>query len=485
MSIAAEQDRPKQENDSSNTHLPPNIDYRRSQRWSNWGQTAVCQPELSFYPKRMDDLIEIINYARARGKQIRVVASGHSWSALVPTNDILVYVHALNKVTLDLSDASNPRVVMECGATVKEVNDVLEKHGYALPLNVVLESVRFGGLIATGSHGSGWNNPTLSDLVHAIEVVTANGDVRKFETGIDSEEVMRAARLNLGMFGIMHRITMNVQKNWHVHARDQRLPIAYVLENLKEWVPAHDNLDLFWWPFSDQLWVKSWRRTDAEITAKPRRSLSDRVGTALSAQFYRESLRLMKNFPRSTPDVSRTLFKFTPSIGDKVVDVVEAVHYRRSIEAAKMGCVEVAFKLDADFENVRWAMQAVFDRVKAYAARNEYPMNVTMNVRFIRSSTCLLSPACGDGHTCYIEILSFTDQKDWLQFSGEIASDWMTLPQARPHWAKEFRHIPDIIPQIKRSYGENIQRFNQIKDQLQVDPAHMFVNPTLKEIFLP
>ena len=215
---------------------------------------------------------------------------------------------------MDLSDAEHPRAVLECGATVKDVNDVLEQHGYALPLNVVLESVRFGGLIATGSHGSGWNNTTLSDLVHAIEVVTAFGEIRRFETGVDSEEVMRAARLNLGMFGIMHRITLNVQKSWHVRARDQRLPIAPVLANLAEWVPAHDNLDLFWWPFSDQLWVKTWHRTDAPATAKPRRSWRDRIGTAISAQYYRESLRLMKTLPPVTPGVSRTLFKFTPSV---------------------------------------------------------------------------------------------------------------------------------------------------------------------------
>lgn len=100
-------------------------------------------------------------------------ASGHSWSDLVPTDGIVVFIHKLNKVTLDLSNDAHPRVIIESGATVKEVNDVLEEHGYKLPLNVVLESVRFGGLIATGSHGSGWNNPTLADRVHALEIVTA------------------------------------------------------------------------------------------------------------------------------------------------------------------------------------------------------------------------------------------------------------------------------------------------------------------------
>lgn len=258
--------------------LSPTIAYRTNQAWQNWGRTARCQPEFSFYPQRVEDLIQIVEFARERGKQIRVVGSGHSWSGLVPTDGILVYVQQLNKVALDLSDDARPRVVIESGATVKEVNDVLEAHGYALPLNVVLESVRFGGLIATGSHGSGWNNPTLSDLVHAIEIVDAFGRLRRFEAGVDREEVMNAVRLNLGMFGIIYRITMNVQKSWVVHAHDQCLPIEKVFEDLQHLVQIQDNLDLFWWPFSDEFWVKTWKRIpNTSITARPRYSRSDKI----------------------------------------------------------------------------------------------------------------------------------------------------------------------------------------------------------------
>ena len=204
---------------------------------------------------------------------IRVAASGHSWSTLVTTDGVLVYIHRLNQVSLDLSDDAQPRVVIESGATVKEVNDVLEGKGYALPLNVVFESVRFGGLIATGSHGSGWNNPTLSDLVHAVEVVTASGEVRKFEAGADSEDVMNAVRLNLGMFGIMVRITMNIQKNWVVHARTSvcRLIVSSRISNTSS--QSQDNFDLFWWPFCDEFWVKTWKQIrNTSITARPRHS---------------------------------------------------------------------------------------------------------------------------------------------------------------------------------------------------------------------
>jgi FAD/FMN-containing dehydrogenase len=259
MSTATGQNITAREIKASEVSAPVHIRHTQNHLWENWGRTARCQPQFSFYPQSIEDLIEIVHFARARGLPVRVAASGHSWSTLVLTDGVLVYIHALNHVSLDLSDESHPCVVIESGATGKEVNDLLEANGYALPLNVVLESVRFGGLIATGSHGSGWNNPTLSDLVHAVEVVTASGELHKFEAGVDSEEVMNAVRLNLGMFGIMVRITMDVRKSWVVHAQDQCLPVDRVLEDLRYLVPSHENFDLFWWPFCDDFWVKTWK----------------------------------------------------------------------------------------------------------------------------------------------------------------------------------------------------------------------------------
>lgn len=461
-------------------HVP----FETNRPWSNWGKTAHCQPEYSFYPRNSDDLTQIVRFACENGKKIRAVGTGHSWSAIAPTNEILVYVQHLNHVEMDLSDANQPRVIVEAGATVKEVNTVLEAHGYALPFNVVLESVRFGGLISTGSHGSGWNHQTLSDLVHSIEIIDASGEMHRYERRQYSDEIMSAVCLSLGMFGLIYRMSLNVQKTWTVRVRDQRLSITEVLNNLQDWVPQHDNMDLFWWPFSDRFWVKQWDPCDGPIQSKPRYDRLDIAKTAVEMRLYQTNLELMKRFPRITPRISPILFEFTPSRRDQIVDLVEAIHYRRYIEITRMGCLEVAFKISPNFDNVKWAIQVVLDMTRLYASRLQYPINVTLNVRFIANSGCLLSPAYGEGHTCYIEILSRTDQAAWESFSGEVAREWLTLPQARPHWGKEYEHIPNIVDTIKTSFGTNIERFNAIKRELGVDPNHLFVNDTLRPIFL-
>ena len=451
--------------------------------WRNWAGDVRCTPELTFEPGSVEDLAAIVRFAVGTDRKVRVVGSGHSWSALVPTDDVLVRVGRLDRVYVDGVGTEHPRVVIESGATVKQVNDVLERAGLALPFNVVLESVRFGGLIATGSHGSGWHQRTLSDLVHAIEVVTAAGEIRHFERGIDPDRTMRAVCVSLGTFGVIWRVTLDVVPTFRVRAVDRRVPLAEALERVAEWVPSHDNCDLFWWPFTEQVWVKTWDRTEAPATAKPRASRVEAARSRVEAHVLDGALSLSRRIPRCTPMVSRSAFRNTPSQGDKVVDVVEAIHYRRSIEITAMGCVEIAFKVENDdFDGVRFAIGEAVAAVRRWAAAGRYPMNVTLNVRFIHDSGCLLSPASGDGHTCYVEILARTRQRDWHEFSAEVASAWLTLPRARPHWAKEHRHLPGIVEHVRAAYGAELDEFRRVRSELGVDPDDTFVNEAVGEL---
>jgi hypothetical protein len=100
--------------------LPLHVPYRRHQPWTNWGRTAHCTPAFTFYPQSVEDLQQIVHFARATGRKLRVAATGHSWSALVSTDEILVSIRHLNNVTMDLSDEANPRVVVESGVTSRD-----------------------------------------------------------------------------------------------------------------------------------------------------------------------------------------------------------------------------------------------------------------------------------------------------------------------------------------------------------------------------
>ena len=148
--------------------------------WQNWSQNLSSNPERVFLPLGRQDLIDVIRRARNKGKRIRVTGSSHSFSPLVPTDDFLVYNRGMRAVSVDKSNPAQPLVTVESGADGADALAEMTPQGVALPTNVVLKSVTYGGLIAAGCHGSGWDNPTLSDLVESMDIIDAAGTVRTY-----------------------------------------------------------------------------------------------------------------------------------------------------------------------------------------------------------------------------------------------------------------------------------------------------------------
>lgn len=455
---------------------------RERPHWRNWGRTAECRPQVAFLPETLADLVEIVAEARASHRRVRVAATGHSWPALATTDDLLVITHHLDKATVNLDDQQQPLLVAEAGATNRQINDVLEQHGLTLPFNVVLESVRIGGLVATGSHGSGWDTPTLSDLVEAIEVVNAAGDVVCYRVTTHGPAIMSAARLSLGLFGIIYRVYLRVEPTYRVHQRDMHVPIAVMLSTIGELAPRHEAVDVYYWPYQKDVTLRVWDRTDAPRTAAPtRKTRRRRYGHAAFAVFHGCEQWIMRTWPPTTPAIAAFNYRWFPQY-DRVTDVVEAIHWRNAIEMLRVSCVEFAFKLDPDFETFHQAWQDALEVIDAWAAQGRYPFNMTLNARFVNSSDCLLAPASGPGHTCYIEILSSSPTPFWQEFASAIAARWMKLPGARPHWAKEWGFIPGIETFIGQAYGDQLTQFLAVRDALAVDPQRMFSNDLLDRV---
>jgi hypothetical protein len=456
--------------------------FRRERlHWRNWGRTAECYPQVAFLPETLADLIEIVTEARVSERRVRVAASGHSWPALATTNDLLVITHRLNKVMVNLHDKQRPLLIAEAGATNQQMNDVLEQHGLTLPFNVVLESVRIGGLVATGSHGSGWETPVLSDLVEAIEIVNAAGELVCYSETMHGPEIMNAVRLSLGLFGIIYRVHLRVVPNYRVHQCDTRVPVDVLRSQIAQLVPRHEAVDIYYWPYQKNVTLRIWDRTDAPRTAGTRKTWGRRLGHATFAVFHSWEHWVMRRWPATTPAIATFNYRWFPHY-DRVTDVVEAIHWRDAIELLRVSCVEFAFKLDPDFETFHQAWQDAIEVIDAFAAQGRYPFNMTLNARFINSSDCLLAPASGPGHTCYIEILSSSTTPYWKELTSVIAARWMQLPRARPHWAKQWEFIPGIEAFIGQAYGDQLKQFLAVRDALGVDPERIFSNELLDRV---
>src|ERR1035441_3087861 len=78
-----------------------------------------------------------------------------------------------------------------------------------------LPQISVAGACATGTHGSGNKNGNLSTAVSAMEVVTADGDVRSLSRERDGDQFLGTV-IALGGLGVTTSVTLDVQPTYEV-----------------------------------------------------------------------------------------------------------------------------------------------------------------------------------------------------------------------------------------------------------------------------
>ena len=119
-----------------------------------------------------------------------------------------------------------------------------------------------------------------------------------------------------------------------------------------------------------------------------------------------------------------------------------------------------------------------------------FPLTLCMEMRVMHKSESLLCPASiGDeDHIAFIEVLSTTGTPGYDQFFTEVATAWLELGGI-PHWQKQWEFLEkapkvDIFSYLREKYGKNMETFMKVREALNVDPDGIFMNDTMKKLFL-
>lgn len=181
-------------------------------------------------------------------------------------------------------------------------------------------------------------------------------------------------------------------------------------------------------------------------------------------------------------------FKLVPE-RQEVESITDGLHYQKAINRMKMGNLEVCFAVDENFANFKQAWMKVVDLVDQLVKQQKYPMNMAMNARFIKGSDVLIAPSAGnpqdaDRFSCYIEILSYYKTPGWREFEAQVGDEWMNLKGARPHWAKTFESIPNIVARTRAAYGDRLKRFVDIRRDQGVESRRHVREPAAPEDLL-
>jgi xylitol oxidase len=192
-------------------------------RVTNWAGNVTYSTQHVLRPSSVEEAQELIAAAQA----IKPLGARHSFSLVGDCDGSLLSTEHLNRVV----EVGADTVTVEGGIRYGELAAALHGHGLALANFASLPHISVGGAIATATHGSGSSNRSLAAAVSALELIGADGSIRRIARG---DPGFDGAVVSLGALGLAARVSLDV-----VPAFDLR---QYVFEGLP-WATVEVDLD--------------------------------------------------------------------------------------------------------------------------------------------------------------------------------------------------------------------------------------------------
>ncbi|MCU1527670.1 MAG: hypothetical protein JWP75_1433 [Frondihabitans sp.] len=223
-----------------------------AEREQNWAGTHVYGASRILHPRSIAELQEAV----AAEPHIRALGTRHSFNDVADGPGVLV---STTELPLDLEIAGDRRsVTVGAGVRYGVVATALEAEGLALHNMGSLPHISVGGATATGTHGSGVGNGSLSTAIQALEFVGADGALRTVRRG---EAEFDGSVIHLGALGVVTRLTLAVEPSYRVRQDVYHgLPWAAIEgSGLREVMSLGYSVSLFtvYGDILTQMWVKS------------------------------------------------------------------------------------------------------------------------------------------------------------------------------------------------------------------------------------
>lgn len=402
----------------------------------NWAGNHTYAAERVLRPTSVDELAEVV----AGHERVRALGSRHSFTDLADTVGTLVATDGLpGTVEIDTE-----RAVARVGAGLRygDLAEQLSAQGWALAAMASLPHISVAGAIATGTHGSGDRTGSLASAVVGLELVAADGSLRRLDR---DDPDFAGSVVALGALGVATSVTLDLEPAYDVR-QDLYvdLPWETALEHLDELTGAAYSVSLFtdWVSGSvQQVWLKSRGEVEppAPLGARPATATLHMLAGA-DVEAVTGQLGVPGPWQRRLPHFR---MEFTPSRGEE---------------------------LQTEYLLPREHAVAAIEAVRGLAPRLS-PLLQVSEVRTIAADDLWLSGAQGRDTLA----LHFTWVRDVPGVYAVLPSlEAVLLPLGgRPHWGKCFAATAaDLRPLYPR--------FDDFRDlATRLDPSGRFRNTFL------
>ncbi len=235
------------------------------QEWSNWSGSVRCRPRQLLAPVSEEEVAAIVRRAGAEGQVVRVAGSGHSFTPLDATDEILLSLDRLQGI--ESADAAACQASIRAGSKIHDLGKPLADLGLALENQGDVDVQTLAGAVSTGTHGTGTTLGSISTQVVGLRMVVATGEIIECSAAADAE-LFRAARVALGSLGVITAVRLKLRPLYRLHEQVRREPIADCLAALEQRIRANRHFEFFWYPADDCAMTKTLNPTNRPLTAE-------------------------------------------------------------------------------------------------------------------------------------------------------------------------------------------------------------------------
>lgn len=411
-----------------------------------------------YTPFTEDQIVECVQMAYRSGRKLRVLASGHSWSEIAQTDDIML--STMSYTGLVGLDREKMLVTVRAGTKLSDLNAILDREGLAMVTMPAITDQSIAGAISTGTHGAGITAKNMASLVYKFKFVSGTGEVMITSEDDKDPSLFRAMQISIGMLGVITEMTLHVEKAYRLEERRTFHTLDYCLDHLHQ--IAYEPASKIWLDFHNDFCVHFTTRR----TANPIGSDAGYVRTALTSLAFNMATYTSYILPSITPHLMW------------LVDLCYSVNMTRTDVSYNVFVDNMELPIHSGSEvSVPVQDSTTFIRaVRELVHKGDFMLNWYQEIRFVAGDEVWLSPQYNRSETCAISlnVLATRDNED--KYYGTVHALGQGF-NGRVHWGKYLYWGPE---NVRQAYGK-YDSFAELRKKM--DPKNIFMNTFLEKLF--
>lgn len=439
---------------------------------SNWGGNQKIDPQqirvIDPLSNPEQQIQAVFDEAKRCGLTVRVVGSSHSFSALVDSKDIIVDLRKL-KGFVDTRYKSSTTVW--AGTSIHELNRLLDQRGLALETMGDIDKQSVAGAIATGTHGTGLNYTSLSNLVEEFTIVSPDRGILVCNEN-SQPELFRLGRLSLGVLGVITRVRFKTQPAFNLKKRIETVSLDEALQKFPAVAQAHDHAELFIHPYSRKNGKKQVQivTLDEMQPGEPIKPLAKSKAKQIDFEeneVFAFFVGLTRLFPKSAKGISRLIQTLQSG---KTVEYSDK-SYKVFVSDRRVRFVEMEFAVP--FEKGPAALREILQMIEEQKINDPFPLEY----RTLRGGDGSGFNYAGNFVTISIHIAKGKNRERARFFGG--AEKVFRKYGGHPHLGKANSFTAEELRHINPAGWDDFQKM-----RLQLDAKGILLNKYLQKIFL-